>query len=214
MHVACAEQKLASIICPQAVVDNLCLQAMRVLLYDIVVAEDELGVRTLPRIAAAVLAWPEALISQQNVGGAAGDLVERALLAALQDVRQRVLEDQARTADDTVTAAGSMSGTTSTADRLPGMLAAANALETALASAKVSSLGAGKRAGWPASRIALKETLAAAGQAESSWGAGRDEDRQRCVRAALEIARTCLAKECLQAGGAHFENLFERFVRM
>ena len=172
-------------------------QAMRVLLYDIVVAEGELSARTLPRIAAAVLAWPEVFTAQPHAGSAAGDLVKRALLAALQDVRQRVLEDQARAADDTATAAGSVSGTTSTADRLPGILAAANALEAVLASAsgKQSPLAGGKRSGWPASRAAFRETLAAAGQAESSWGTDRDEDRQRCIRAALELARTCLGND-------------------
>ena len=165
------------------------------LLYDIVVAKAELTARTLPRIAAALLAWPQVL-SRPDAGG---DVVRRTLLAALQDVRQRVLEDQARAADDTATAAGSVSGTTSTADRLPGILAAASALEAVLAnvSLELSFSGIGKRAGWPASKAAFKEALAAAGQAMSKWGAGRDEDRQRCIRAVLEVARTCLGPEYL-----------------
>ncbi|KAK9914861.1 hypothetical protein WJX75_001431 [Coccomyxa subellipsoidea] len=104
------------------------LQAMRVLVFNLATAETELSARMLPRLAAAVLAWPAALVP--GPPHPSDGVLGPAVLAALHDLSSVALHDHGRAADDTVTAAGSVSGTTSATELLPGVSAAAGALLT------------------------------------------------------------------------------------
>ena len=158
------------------------------LLYDLVAAEREFSARGLPRIAAALLAWPQALPAPSAAGSRG--VLAGAVLAAIQDVRRTVLDEEARAADDTATAAGSMSGTTSAMELLPGVVAAAQALCAMLPSPPHLA----GQTGWPASRAAAAGTLAAAAQLQE----GSEEsqlDRRRCLCCALAVARACLGVE-------------------
>ena len=160
------------------------------LLYDLVVAEREFSARSLPRIAAAVLAWPQAW--PQTPAGLCWDPLTDVVIAAVQDMRRVVLDEEARAVDDTATAAGSVSGTTSAIELLPGAVAAARALKAVL----LGPPHMAGQTGWPAMQAAVAGTLAEAAQLEGQAGSEESQlDRRRCLRCALEVARACLGAE-------------------
>ncbi len=64
---------------------------MRVLVFEMVTLEAELTARLLPRLAAAVLSWPTALIPDPTPSAG---LLGPALLAALHDLSFAALRDQ------------------------------------------------------------------------------------------------------------------------
>ena len=85
------------------------VQALRVLLYDMLMSQEETNVQLLSRISAAVLAWPVAL---QNVAPS-GDLLGQAVLATLRDMCTKVFNEEERQGGDAETAADTDSGTSS-----------------------------------------------------------------------------------------------------
>ena len=164
-------------------------QAMRVLLFDLATAEAELSARMLPRLAAAVLAWPATLAPDpaHPADGVLGPM----LLAALHDLSSIALQDHGRAADDTVTAAGSVSGTTSATELLPGVSAAAGALLALCEGSGVrAKSGAQGHDRWPASLAALRVSLRSA-LALAANGAAQP-DAWQSVACALRVATMCL----------------------
>lgn len=165
-------------------------QAMRVLVFDLAAPETELSARMLPRLAAAVLAWPAALVPDppHSSDGVLGP----AVLAALHDLSSVALHDHGRAADDTVTAAGSVSGTTSATELLPGVSAAAGALLTVCEGARVvhAKSGAQGQNRWPASLAALRASLRRA-VALAATGAAQPH-AWHCIACAFRVATMCL----------------------
>ncbi|CAL8468417.1 g7957 [Coccomyxa elongata] len=187
------------------------MQAMRVLVFDMVTSEAELTARLLPRLAAAVLSWPTALTPDPTPSAG---LLGPALLAALHDLSFAALCDQGRAVDDTVTAAGSVSGTTSATDLRPGVPASAAALLTVCERAGVPARsgkqthdarsGAQTHDAWPASLAALKATLLCA--AAMGKESAAQPDSWHDIACALQAACVCLGTarcrdEALAVGG-------------
>lgn len=169
------------------------MQAVRVLLYDMVVSRPEFAAQQLPRLAAAALSWPEAL----PLRNPSGDTLGPALAAAMQDLCQKVLQQQSRAVDDTVTAQGSGSGTTSAVELQPGVHAAAEVLLAVLVErGAAENCEASER--WPASVAALKQTIAAAARLGGEPGTdsdARSDDRWHDCFCALRVAAVCLGHE-------------------
>ena len=95
---------------------------MRVLLYDMLMSQEEASAQLLLRVSAAVTAWPQPL-QQDAIGD--DELLGQAVLAAQRDMCSEVLGSEAAQADDTVTAADTDSGTSSAKNVDPGALGAA-----------------------------------------------------------------------------------------
>ena len=59
------------------------MQAMHVLLYDMLMSQEEANTQLLWRVSAAVLAWPQPL---QQIASSADDLLGQAVLATIRDM--------------------------------------------------------------------------------------------------------------------------------
>lgn len=85
------------------------VQAMRVLLYDMLMSQEEASAQLLLRISAAVVAWPLPL---EDVA-ASDDLLGHAVRATIRDMCTQVLSREDRQGGDAETAADTDSGTSS-----------------------------------------------------------------------------------------------------
>ena len=85
------------------------VQAMRVLLYDMLMSQEEASAQLLLRISAAVVAWSLPL----ETVAASTDLLGHAVLATIRDMCNQVLSMEERQGGDAETAADTDSGTSS-----------------------------------------------------------------------------------------------------
>lgn len=87
-------------------------QALRVLLYDMLMSQEEANAQLLLRVSAAVLAWPTPL---ENVASSE-DLLGQAVQATIRDMCTEVLSREERQGSEAETAADTDSGTSSAID--------------------------------------------------------------------------------------------------
>ena len=92
------------------------MQALCVLLYDMLMSQEEVNAQLLLRISAALAAWPLAVHPNPEPG----NLLGQAALAALQDLCSEVIGKEAGQADDAETAADTDTGTSSAIALQPG----------------------------------------------------------------------------------------------
>ena len=85
------------------------VQALRVLLYDMLMSQEEPNDQLLLRVSAAVLAWPTPLESVPS----SDDLLGQAVLATVGDMCTEILSREGRQGSDAETAADTDSGTSS-----------------------------------------------------------------------------------------------------
>lgn len=163
------------------------------LVYDLVVSGAEPSANLLPRLAAALLAWP---IVMALTPPSSDDVLGPALLAAVHDFSSSALQEQGREADDTATAAGSVSGTTSATELLPGASAAAAALQAVCERSgvvRVKKGAPGDHERWPASLAALGASLR---RSAAMVKAGETQpDQWHCVVRAMQVATACLGAD-------------------
>ena len=92
------------------------MQALRVLLYDMLMSQEEVNAQLLLRISAALAAWPLAVHPTPEPD----NLLGQAALAALQDLCSEVIGKETGQADDAETAADTDTGTSSAIALQPG----------------------------------------------------------------------------------------------
>lgn len=85
------------------------MQALRVLLYDVLMSQEEANAQLLLRVSAAVLAWPTPL---EDVASS-DDLLGQAVLATIRDMCTEVFSREERQGSEAETAADTDSGTSS-----------------------------------------------------------------------------------------------------
>lgn len=102
---------------------------MAVLLYDMLMSQEEANAQLLLRVSAAVAAWPLPL---QHSASCTDDLLGGAVLATVRDMCSEVRSKEVRYSDDAETTAGTDSGTSSATNDNPGATYCLHAIQRVL----------------------------------------------------------------------------------
>ncbi|CAL5221237.1 g3391 [Coccomyxa viridis] len=169
-------------------------QALRVLLYDVLMSQEEANAQLLLRVSAAVLAWPTPL---EDVASS-DDLLGQAVLATIRDMCTEVFSREERQGSEAETAADTDSGTSSAIVVDRGVQTAARALiqhvqpEVPQASIKASTQqGSGRR--WSSLKGILEDALRSGiAMAETPKHESAAEEQWHAVACTVQLAVRCL----------------------